>query len=251
MESVAVLRTDRIDFSESWEIQRSLVAARQAGTIPDVIWLLEHDPVYTTGRHGARTDLFTDDDALAARGASFVLIDRGGLMTWHGPGQSVAYVIHDLHGSRRVRPFVTALAESTADASGIEGAVADEAAMGAYVEGRKIGSVGIRITGGVSMHGLALNRDPDLTWYQAITACGAPDVMPTSIAAEGGDPARERVDSELVSVLASRLRRAPVETSLEQLLPAISARSERESAAAHNSPLSQLPPRFLRLGGNT
>ncbi len=232
METAAVVRTERIDFARSWEIQRALVAARQAGAIPDVIWLLEHDPVYTTGRHGARSDLFMDDATLAARGASFAHIDRGGLMTWHGPGQSVAYVIHDLRAGRRVRPFVTALAESMARASGIAGAVADESAMGAYVEGRKIGSVGIRVTGGVSMHGIALNRDPDLSWFQAITACGAPDVAPTSIAAEGGDPDRARIERALAAALANRLGRDLVDVDPDTLLGARKARSLRESTAA-------------------
>lgn len=232
MDAAAVVRTERIDFAESWEIQRTLVAARQAGEIPDVIWLLEHDPVYTTGRHGARSDLFVDDATLAARGARFAHIDRGGLMTWHGPGQSVAYVIHDLRESRGVRRFVVALAESMARASGIEGAAADESALGAYVDGRKLGSVGIRVTGGVSMHGVALNREPDLSWFQAITACGAPDVAATSIAAEGGDPDRERVEAALASELARRLDRSPIRMRLADLLDAQSARSARESAAA-------------------
>lgn len=231
-ETAAIVRTERIGFTEGWKIQRALVSARQSDEIPDVIWLLEHEPVYTTGRNGARTDLFLDDETLAARGASFAQVDRGGLMTWHGPGQSVAYVIHDLHRSRRVRPFVTALAEAMADASGIDGATADESAMGAYVEGRKIGSVGVRIAGGVSMHGLALNRDPDLTWYRAITACGAPDVVPTSIAIEGGDPDRATVEAKLVSGLAARLDREPEAMSLDELLSGESARSTRESTTA-------------------
>jgi lipoyl(octanoyl) transferase len=215
-----VVRTDRIGFAGALTTQRALVEARRSGAIPDVLWLLEHDPVYTTGRHGARADLFLDDAALAARGASFAHADRGGLMTWHGPGQSVAYVICDLRGTRRVRPFVGALAEAMAEASGIPGAAADTSAMGAYVEGRKIGSVGIRVAGGISMHGLALNRDPDLAWFQAITACGAPDVVATSIAAEGGDPTRESVERRLVAALARRLGRALQESTLGGLLGA-------------------------------
>jgi lipoyl(octanoyl) transferase len=92
-----------------------------------------------------------------------------------------------------------------ADASGLAGAVPGDDAMGLYVHGRKLGSVGIRVGGGISTHGLALNRDPDLTWFARMSACGAPDVPATSIAAEGGDPDRERVERALAEALADRL----------------------------------------------
>ena len=201
-----IIRTPRIEFGEAWEIQRSLVEARREGSIPDVIWLLEHDPVYTTGKHGSRQDLYLGDELLAQRGARFYTTDRGGQMTWHGPGQSVGYVIHDLRGSRRVRPFVTALAEAMVGAAAIPGVAADENALGAYLNGRKIGSVGVRVRRGISMHGLALNRDPDLSWFELMTACGAPDVEATSITREGGDPDRARVDQALADELADRLK---------------------------------------------
>jgi lipoyl(octanoyl) transferase len=90
--------------------------------------------------------------------------------------------------------------------------------MGCYVEGRKLGSVGIRISGGVTSHGVALNRDPDPAWLLAMTACGAPDVPLTSIAAEGGDPARARVDRALATALAERLGLRLEEAALEDVL---------------------------------
>jgi len=215
-----VVRTDRIHFMDAWETQRRLADARRDELIPDVIWLLEHDPVFTTGRHGMRADLFLDDATLEGHGASFVTTDRGGLMTWHGPGQSVAYVIHDLRGTRRVRPFVMALAEAMAEASGIPGTAAGDDAMGAYVDGRKIGSVGIRVSRGITMHGLALNREIDLEWFSLMTACGAPDVPATSIAAENGNPERSVIENRLVASIARRLERTPQEIALEDALPA-------------------------------
>ncbi len=215
-----VVRTDRIDFRRAWKHQRQLVDARRADEIRDVLWLLEHDPVFTTGRHGTREDLFLDDTVLEAQGASFVTTDRGGLMTWHGPGQSVAYVIHDLRRTRRVRPFVMALAEAMAEASGIDGTAAGDDAMGAYVGGRKIGRVGIRVSQGITMHGLALNREPDLEWFSLMTACGAPDVPATSIANEGGNPSRETVEARLVAEICSRLDRTPEDIALDDALPA-------------------------------
>ena len=200
-----LLHSDRIDYLTAWDVQRRLAAQRAAGAIPDVVWLLEHPPVYTYGRHGTRADLWVDDATLAELGASCVHTDRGGQMTWHGPGQTTGYVIADVRAHGGVRRFVQALVGAMADASGIPGAEPGDDAMGVYVAGRKLGSVGIRVNGGISTHGLALNRDPDLTWFARMSACGAPDVPATSIAAEGGDPDRARVEAALASALAERL----------------------------------------------
>lgn len=203
-----LLRTDRIGYAEAWAVQRRLADARRAGEIPDVVWLLEHPPVYTAGRHGRREDLFLSDEQLAAVGAEFHQVDRGGQMTWHGPGQTTGYVIADLRPGGRVRSFVEALVGAMADAvaaAGVAGATPGADAMGLYRDGRKLGSVGIRVGGGVTTHGLALNRDPDPRWFARMTACGAPDVPGTSIAAEGGDPGRRSVEAALAAALSERL----------------------------------------------
>lgn len=215
-----LLRSERVGYREAWDAQRALARARSGGAIPDVVWLLEHPPVYTTGRHGRRDDLWLSDEALAAQGASFVPADRGGQMTWHGPGQSVAYAVCDLRPGGRVRAFVAALVGAMADAAGVPGAEPGTDAMGLYVAGRKLGSVGIRVSGGVTTHGLALNRDPDPRWFAAMTACGAPGVTATSIAAEGGDPSRERVDAALAAALGRRLGLALEPVELGDLLQA-------------------------------
>lgn len=199
-----LLATDRIDYTEAWDLQRRIAAARTAGAIDDVVWVLEHPPVYTYGRHGSRSDLFVDDTTLERLGASCVHTDRGGLMTWHGPGQTTGYVIADIRRLGGVRRFVTALVDAMRDASGLEAAESDYERMGVYVEGRKLGSVGIRVTSGVSTHGIALNRDVDPMWGQVMSACGAPDVTPTSIVAEGGDGARTVVEEAFAQTLADR-----------------------------------------------
>ena len=217
--------TDRMDYSKAWDTQRRLADARRAGCVPDILWLLEHDPVFTTGRHGTRSDLFLDDAALEAAGASFVRSDRGGQMTWHGPGQTTGYVIADLRPGRRLRSFVETLLVAMREASGIDGAQVDTERMGLYVAGRKLGSVGVRVTDGITMHGLALNRDPDLGWFDAITACAAPDTPATSIAAEGGDPRRERVERDLAAGLAAGLGLALEPADLEEAIPAGAGRS--------------------------
>ena len=214
-----LVRSERIGYREAWDAQRALARARAAGTLPDVVWLLEHPPVYTVGRNGRREDLYLSDEALAAAGGEFVAVNRGGQMTWHGPGQSVAYAIRDLRPAGRVRAHVEALVGAMADAAALPDGGPGGDAMGLYAGGRKLGSVGIRVSGGVTAHGLALNRDPDLDWFRLMTACGAPGVEATSIAAEGGDPRRERVEADLAASLAARLGLRLEPSTLEDLLP--------------------------------
>lgn len=199
-----VVATQSIGYNEAWEIQRELAGARSAGQIPDLLWLLEHPPVYTYGRHGRREDLFVDDATLARLGATCVHTDRGGLMTWHGPGQLTGYFIADVRAHGGVRTFVTRLVEAMAQASGLPGAEADAERMGVYTGGRKLGSVGVRVSGGISTHGVALNRDVDLAWYARMSACGAPDVPATSIAAEGGRAMRAIVEGAFAQAVAER-----------------------------------------------
>jgi lipoate-protein ligase B len=220
-----------VGYRDAWELQRRLADARAGGALPDVVWLLEHPPTYTTGRHGGREDLHLSDEALAAAGAELVHTDRGGQMTWHGPGQSVAYAICDLRPGRRVRAFVEALVGAMADAAALPGAGPGADAMGLYAGGRKLGSVGIRVRGGITTHGLALNRDPDLEWFHLMTACGAPEVEATSIAAEGGDPDRARVEAALAAALAERLGLRLDEASLGDLLPGMSQIDKERSGA--------------------
>lgn len=199
-----LVATPVIDYVEAWRIQVRLADARRAGRIPDVVWLLEHPPVYTYGRHGRREDLFVDDATLARMGASCVHSDRGGLMTWHGPGQTTGYVVADVRRLGGVRRFVAALVDAMAGASGLASAQPDHERMGVYVAGRKLGSVGIRVNGGISTHGVALNRDVDPKWGQIMSACGAPDVVPTSIAAEGGRAMRAVVEGAFARALGER-----------------------------------------------
>ncbi len=208
MRQALLARTGRIGYIEAWDEQRRLADLVRSGDSPPVAWLLEHDPVYTYGRHGARGDLFVDDDALADLGATCLATDRGGQMTWHGPGQVTGYVIMDLRGGPGVRAFVQALVDAMTDASrecGVPDAASDHDRMGTYVQGRKLGSVGIRVAQGVTMHGIGLNVDPDMDWFARMSACGAPEVPATSIRAEGGTDDRTAVEDSLARALAARL----------------------------------------------
>lgn len=217
-----LVQTGHIGYREAWDVQRRLVDARRAGRIPDVVWILEHPPTYTYGRNGSRADLFVDDETLESLGAVCVASDRGGQMTWHGPGQSVGYAIMDLRPGGAVRRFVEGMVGAMADAAhgcGVSGAVPDNTAMGVYVEGRKLGSVGIRVSGGITSHGLALNRDPDPRWFARMTACGAPGVVATSIAIENGRPDRSEVDATLADAMARRLDLSLAKAELSDLIP--------------------------------
>lgn len=208
MRPALLARTPRIGYVEAWDEQRRLADLVRQGHSPAVVWLLEHDPVYTYGRHGTRHDLFVDDPALAAMGAMCLATDRGGQMTWHGPGQVTGYVIMDLRRGPGVRRFVQALVDATTDACqacGVPAATSDHDRMGTYVQGRKLGSTGIRVAEGVSMHGIGLNVHPDLTWFARMSACGAPEVPATSIRAEGADADRLQVEQALARALATRL----------------------------------------------
>lgn len=208
MRPALLARTGRIGYVEAWDEQRRLAGLVRSGDSPTVVWLLEHDPVYTYGRHGTRADLYVTDDDLTALGASCLASDRGGQMTWHGPGQVTGYVLMDLRRGPGVRRFVEALVDAMTDAChacGVPDAVSDHERMGTYVHGRKLGSVGIRVAEGVSMHGIGLNVHPDLAWFARMSACGAPDVPATSIAAEGGEGSREHVEQALADSLFTRL----------------------------------------------
>lgn len=217
MRPALLARTERIGYIEAWDEQRRLAGLVRSGDSPAIIWLLEHDPVYTYGRHGTRDDLFITDDDLAALGATCLASDRGGQMTWHGPRQVTGYVIMDLRQGPGVRRFVEALVDAMTDAChacGVPGAESDHERMGTYVQGRKLGSVGIRVAEGVSMHGIGLNVDPDLMWFTRMSACGAPDVPATSITAEGGGGSRDQGEQALSSALFTRLGLTPVDRPL-------------------------------------
>ena len=222
--SALLIRTPSLDYSDAWQTQRRLADARRRDAIPDVCWLLEHPPTYTYGRHATRDDLFDDDESLARCGASCHAVDRGGQMTWHGPGQTTGYVIWNLRPGNRVRDFVCALALAMADATELDQLATDDGkGPGLYRRGRKLGSVGIRVEGGVTTHGLALNRDVDLSWFGRMTACGAPEVAATSIRVEGGDPDRVRLEARLADALARRLGRPFEEVTIETLLEDLSS----------------------------
>ncbi len=182
--SIQVIRTGVLEYQDAWDLQRALAAARRQGTVPDLLLLVEHPPTYTIGRRGSRSNLLIDDAMLAAVGATCYEIDRGGDITFHGPGQLVAYVIRDLgHQQRRVRRYVEMIETVVIDTLreyGLEGTI-DRALPGVWIGRDKVAALGIAISHGVTYHGFALNVDPDLRYFEYMIPCGIPDRGATSI----------------------------------------------------------------------
>jgi lipoyl(octanoyl) transferase len=186
----------RTEYREVWALQRQLAGARARGEIADRLLLVEHPAVLTLGRQADEGHVRATPGELAARGIELIHVERGGEVTWHGPGQLVAYPIVAL--SRRgllVRPLVRALEAAMIETCAAFGVAADrrDGHPGCWVvpghgEPRKIGALGIRVERGVSYHGIALNVDPDLGGFELIDACGMPAVISTSIAREAGRP---------------------------------------------------------------
>jgi lipoyl(octanoyl) transferase len=192
-----------LPYKDAWEVQLRLAERRAEGAIPDVLMLLQHSPVYTRGRRAKPEELPMGEAWYEARGIEILDTDRGGLVTYHGPGQLVAYPIVDLaplggdvheyvRGLERV--MIGSLAEHGVGARTIEGLT------GVWTEGpppgpgvvgaaKKIGSIGIHVSKGITTHGLAVNVDNDLQPFEWVVPCGIQGVAMTSIAQEGGSDA--------------------------------------------------------------
>ncbi len=182
----------RVEYHAALQQQRALLEARARGAVPDTLWLLEHPPTITLGRRAERIDVLVDGARLAALGIGVHETNRGGLVTYHGPGQLVGYPIcalRELTGGDVVR-FVSGLEETlirVLDRYGIRGE-REAGHRGVWVGGAKIGAVGVAISRGVTMHGFALNLQPDLAHFGLIRPCGLADRGVTSVAALLGRP---------------------------------------------------------------
>jgi lipoyl(octanoyl) transferase len=180
-----------VPYQLAWDEQRRLHAARVAGQVPDTVVLLEHEPVYTAGR---RTE--PHERPLFDAGAPVIDVDRGGKITWHGPGQLVGYPIVRLPDPIDVIAFVRSVEQVLIDVCAEFGVMAGRVEIkgrsGVWIPGddrgpdRKLGAIGLRVAKGVSMHGFALNCDCDLSWFDRIVPCGIADASVTSLSAELG-----------------------------------------------------------------
>jgi lipoate-protein ligase B len=189
----------RMGYEEAFELQRRLVEERKQGLIPDQLLIVEHPHVITLGRNGHMENLLAGEEVLRRAGISFQQTDRGGDITYHGPGQVVGYPIVDLREWKRdVTAYVRAIEQVIIDTLAGFGIRAGRAAglTGVWVEGRKIAAIGVRISRWVTSHGFALNLDTDLSYFQYIVPCGLCGPV-TSMAELGCGAGREQVVSAL------------------------------------------------------
>jgi len=184
-----------IGYAEAMTFQDSLVEARLRDEIPDTLLLLEHPPVITLGRRGSLSDVYVSEEQLRRRGIALERTSRGGLVTYHGPGQLVGYPIIRLPDPVDVVAYVRRMEGILIDVCteiGVPNATRVAGRSGVWVPGdesgpdRKVGAIGARVARGVTMHGFALNADCDLSWYDRIVPCGIRDAGTTTLTAETG-----------------------------------------------------------------
>lgn len=187
-EPAVVRELGTVAYSPTWDLQRELAGARADGTGPDTLLLLEHDPVYTAGKR-------TEPEERPADGTPVIDVDRGGKITWHGPGQLVGYPIVKLANPIDVVNYVRRLEEAliaVCDRLGVPGTGRVEGRSGVWLPAddtrpeRKIAAIGIRVQREVAMHGFEINCDADLAQFERIIPCGIRDAGVTSLTAELG-----------------------------------------------------------------
>ena len=198
-----------IDYQEAWALQQKLVAARVENCIDhDIMLFLEHPAVFTLGRRGGLENLLVSEVSLKDAGIPVIQVERGGVITYHGPGQIVVYPIMNLHTRRiGVKDFVAAMEEAmiqTACNWNID-AQRNPINSGIWVGHQKMGSIGIALRKGVSFHGLALNVNLDLTPFSWIQPCGLQGVSMTSMSNELG---KELPFNEGMNVLKNQFKAA-------------------------------------------
>lgn len=184
-------RLGTLDYAEALRLQKKLQSQRVRGEIGDIVLLLEHPPVLTMGRSAKAQHVLAPRELLEARGIQVHEVGRGGDVTYHGPGQLVAYPIIDLKPDRKdVRKYVSSLEETMIRTCADFGLAARrvEGLNGAWIGRHKVGAVGVRISRWVTMHGLALNANTNLRHFELIVPCGIQDKAVTSLSVELGRP---------------------------------------------------------------
>jgi lipoyl(octanoyl) transferase len=199
MHNCCLRQLGRIDYASALQLQQQLATDRKQGLVPDQLLLLEHPHVITLGRNGHMENLLADDDILARAGIGFYPTDRGGDVTYHGPGQLVGYPILDLRDWKRdVGAYVRAVEETiilTLAEYGIEAGRIPKL-TGVWVGERKIAAIGVHLSRWVTSHGFALNVSTDLSYFQYIVPCGLTKPV-TSMAALGVRASLDEVGARL------------------------------------------------------
>ena len=223
---IAAYDLGRLPYREALDLQRRAVAARAEGTAGDQIWFVEHEPVLTVGRAGHAENLVASEALLRARGVEVVPIERGGDITYHGPGQIIAYPIlalSDLPAGRDLHRYLRDLEEVLIGMLSTYGIQAGRRPpyTGVWVGDRKVAAIGVAVRRWITFHGLALNLDPDLTHFDWIHPCGIRDLGVTSMRELLGEaPPRAEVLARLREAFARVWDRPVIESFTEETLHA-------------------------------
>jgi lipoyl(octanoyl) transferase len=204
---VDVRRLGRVPYHEAWALQNQVADERRAGLGPDTLILLEHPHTYTIGRSGTRDHVFLNEGEMATRGITCLDVDRGGDVTYHGPGQLVGYPILDLGPKPDVGLYLRNLEGCLIDVLADFGIAAGRLSgyTGVWIGDRKIAAIGIKVSQGVTTHGFALNVSTDLSLFTHILACGIPDKGVTSMALElGAAPPMAAVEEAVIARFSER-----------------------------------------------
>jgi lipoyl(octanoyl) transferase len=204
---VEIRRLGQVPYDKAWALQNRVADQRRAGLVPDTLILLEHPHTYTIGRSGTREHVFLNEEQLAARGITCIDVDRGGDVTYHGPGQLVGYPILDLGPKPDVGLYLRNLEGCLIDVLSDFGIGAGRLSgyTGVWIGDRKIAAIGIKVSQGVTTHGFALNASTDLSLFTHILACGIPDKGVTSMALElGAAPPMVAVEDAVIAHFSER-----------------------------------------------
>lgn len=225
-----VIQAGTVPYAEALEWQRQLAEDRIAGRLPhDVLLLLEHPPVVTLGRNSHAAHL------LEPTGVDVFEVERGGDVTYHGPGQLVGYPILDLAGYKKdLHWYLRTLEQALIEALGVLAIPAERnlGFTGVWTRGRKIASIGIHVKQWVTWHGFALNVTTDLADFERIVPCGIPDVVMTSVQRERGAGSREQLWPESVAAVVKGFARA---FGIDPILKNGPGDSLRVSAVSHRA----------------
>lgn len=241
LESIEIVRLRRAPYRPTWDLQRERATAVAVGAAREALFLVEHPPVYTLGRRTAPEHVLVSEADLAALGAEVVPVDRGGDVTWHGPGQLTGYPILALAPrGRDLHAYVWNVEQLLIDLAATYGIGARRAPgmPGVWVGQEKVAAVGIKIARGwVSYHGFGLNVDPDLRWFEHIVPCGLHGWGVTSLARLLGHPVSlEEVEARLVPLFQDRfapgLRLITEPDATLPAAPAVSAEPDAIQVAA-------------------
>lgn len=246
---VQLLQLGRTSYTEGLRVQAELVAARKAGAIADTLVLLEHPPVLTLGRNAQRTNILASNETLAAKGVEVHEINRGGDVTYHGPGQLVGYPIVDLRGDLPGKKgphlgpvdFVRLLEDVLIRTCRAFGVPAQRIIKrtgvwtleGGSIQEKKLAAIGVHVSGGITSHGFALNVTTDLRDFQWIVPCGITDREPTSLELEVDDPpaltpTMENARNTVARIFGGVFQRQMLHAnSLEELLASAPVPAER------------------------